>query len=142
MFGESLIDLIQVDADMNQSAPLYRAHPGGSPFNAALALARQGLKAGFSTPISTDSYGQLLAHRLQEMDGLYAYPERVANPTSLAVVTLNTRPGQAINSITQMWPIGQWILPSCGPLPCLAGSKLGGWRLPQQPMGRLGWIIT
>ena len=74
-------------------APLFRAHPGGSPYNAALALARQGMDAGFATPISTDSYGQLLVNRLAEMGGHYAYPERVSNPTSLAVVTLNA--GQA-----------------------------------------------
>ena len=93
IFGESLIDLIQSEGQFQNGNPLYAACPGGSPFNAALALARQGHVAHFATPISTDSYGQLLIDCLSHMGGIYAYPERVENPTSLAVVTLTE--GQA-----------------------------------------------
>ena len=93
VFGESLIDLIQVENSDNQELPQYRACPGGSPFNAALALGRQGVKTGFATPLSSDAFGDLLINRLHGSGATYAYPQRVQNPTSLAVVTLNN--GQA-----------------------------------------------
>ena len=93
IFGEALIDLIQIEGQYQNLNPVYQACPGGSPFNAALALARLGHEAHFATPISTDGYGQLLLNRLIEMGGTYAYPERVKSPTSLAVITLNK--GQA-----------------------------------------------
>ena len=82
VFGESLIDLIEDTHTPTRFCTLYRAHPGGSPFNAALALARQGLKTGFATPISTDAYGQILMDRLGKWGGAYAYPGRVDLATS------------------------------------------------------------
>lgn len=87
VFGESLIDLIQTGDQGKAGNPTYEACPGGSPFNAALALARQGVAAGYACPISTDPYGDLLMDRLTDFGATYAYPERLENPTSLAVVS-------------------------------------------------------
>ena len=87
VFGESLIDLIQTGEVGKAGNPTYEACPGGSPFNAALALARQGLNAGYACPLSTDPYGDLLHQRLTGFGGAYAYPQRVDAPTSLAVVS-------------------------------------------------------
>lgn len=87
VFGESLIDLIQTGESGKAGNPTYEACPGGSPFNAALALARQGVAAGYACPISTDPYGDLLMDRLTDFGATYAYRERLENPTSLAVVS-------------------------------------------------------
>ena len=89
VFGESLIDLIQTGQNGAAGNPTYEACPGGSPFNAALALARQGNDVGYACPLSTDPYGDLLHGRLTEFGAAYAYPARVDAATSLAVVSFN-----------------------------------------------------
>jgi len=83
--GENLIDFVQ-DGQGSQG-PLYHAIPGGSPFNCAMAIGRQGQSVGYLTPISTDALGDLLAQRLKT-DGVTLLAERVPEPTSLAVVSL------------------------------------------------------
>ena len=88
VFGESLIDLIEVKTSSGDPLPSFRAHPGGSPFNAAIALARQGVRTGFATPISTDQFGDLLLESLSQAGAHYAYPHRLSLATSLALVHL------------------------------------------------------
>ena len=83
--GENLVDLIQVEGGIGLT---YQAKPGGSPFNCAMAIGRQGSRVGYLTPISTDKLGQLLAETLQASD-VELLAERRAEPTSLAVVSLN-----------------------------------------------------
>ncbi len=87
VFGESLIDLIQTGEETPAGNPIYTACPGGSPYNAALALAHQEVDVGYACPLSTDAYGDQLRARLADFGAAYAYPARVANPSSLAVVS-------------------------------------------------------
>ena len=62
--GENSIDLVQVrDAD---GLPEFRAVPGGSQYNCALALGRLGANPRYITPISTDGMGDLLADALDK----------------------------------------------------------------------------
>lgn len=82
--GENLVDLIQTEQG---TALSYQAKPGGSPFNCAMAIGRQGTDVGYLTPISKDSFGQRLADTL-ESSGVGVLAERCAEPTSLAVVSL------------------------------------------------------
>jgi len=82
--GENLIDFVQ---GVSEGLPTYTANPGGSPYNCAIALARQGVETGYMTPISTDALGGLLASRL-EADGVVLLADRSDKPTSLAVVSL------------------------------------------------------
>ena len=84
--GENLIDLVQMGTDSD--LPIYKAIPGGSPFNLAMAAARQDVEVHYLTPISTDSSGDLLAARLVESKVHIAAPRHSA-PSSLAMVTLN-----------------------------------------------------
>jgi len=84
--GENLIDYVQVSE--GDDLPVYRAIPGGSCYNVAIAAARQGQKVSYITPISRDSLGNILAHRL-ETDKVVVSAPRVDEPTSLAVVSLN-----------------------------------------------------
>ena len=84
--GENLIDLVSGDAAAN-GLPQYVANPGGSPFNVAMAAGRQGQQVAYLTPVSEDALGVLLAERLVESKVTLAAP-RVANPTSLAVVSI------------------------------------------------------
>lgn len=79
--GENLIDLVQEDDGR------YVAHPGGSPMNVAMALARQGVDVHYLTPVSADSMGDLISERLEADHVTIAAPRNSA-PTSLAVVSL------------------------------------------------------
>lgn len=88
--GENLIDFIQEPGDGGH--PVYRANPGGSPFNVAMAVGRQGLPVGYLTPISDDTLGALLRDTLTASGVVTLAPPHPA-PTSLAVVSLTE--GQA-----------------------------------------------
>ena len=50
--GENLMDMIQT-GHQNHNA-LFEAVPGGSPYNLAMAVGRQGANVGYITPISED----------------------------------------------------------------------------------------
>ena len=84
--GENLIDYIQISEE--DELPVYRAIPGGSCYNVAIAAARQGQQVSYITPISKDSLGNIIASRL-EADGVKVCAPRVKEPTSLALVSLN-----------------------------------------------------
>ena len=84
--GENLIDLVQISE--GKGLPEFRALPGGSQFNCASALGRLGTRPHYITPISTDSMGKLLADALLE-SGVVVASDRIAAPSSLAVVTLS-----------------------------------------------------
>lgn len=59
VIGEALVDVIPVD-----DATTLRAHPGGSPANVAVALARLGVDTRFLGRTSTDRWGVLLREHL------------------------------------------------------------------------------
>ena len=84
--GENLIDYVQVSE--GDDLPIYRAIPGGSCYNVAIAASRQGQEVSYITPISRDSLGNILAARL-EADKVIVSAHRVDEPTSLAVVSVN-----------------------------------------------------
>ncbi len=82
--GENLIDLVE---EADSSPRRFRAVPGGSPYNCALALGRLGVPTGYLTPISADGFGDDLAARLVA-EGVRHLGSRPAAPSALAVVTL------------------------------------------------------
>lgn len=78
--GENLIDYVTRDG-------ASVGHPGGSPFNVAMALGRQGVDVSYVSPISTDEWGDLLAERLVE-SGVRLSGGRRPEPTTMARVTV------------------------------------------------------
>jgi len=84
--GENLIDYLQEPTD--GPLPLYRAAPGGSPFNTAMAVGRQSVPVGYMMPISTDSLGQLLRSTL-EASSVICLAAPSDKPTALAVVSID-----------------------------------------------------
>lgn len=60
--GEALIDMLPV---ADGSPHVFRAVPGGSPFNVALALGRLSAPVQFLCPFSNDAFGQRLFEALQ-----------------------------------------------------------------------------
>ncbi len=103
--GESLIDLIlsdpaapsppgagqqpAADGDTRTSGSAVLASPGGGPFNAARTIARLGQPARFLGRFSADPFGDMLAGQLTSDQVELALPERVPEPTPLAIVALS-----------------------------------------------------
>ena len=88
--GESLIDLVQ-ERPGPDGIVRMTAHAGGSPFNCAIALAKLGNDTGFLCPISKDGFGTYLLGPLEAAGVKPLLKDRVFEPTTLAVVTLNAR---------------------------------------------------
>ena len=84
--GENLIDYIQEPSD--GGLPLYRAFPGGSPFNVSMAIGRQSVPVGYMMPLSSDSLGQLMTKTLED-SGVICLNPASEKPTALAVVSLS-----------------------------------------------------
>lgn len=91
VIGEALIDLVPVPG----SGPgEYRARPGGSPFNVAIGLARLGHRTALMARLADNAFGrQLRGHAAAEGVDLAGAPH-AAEPTTLAVVSLDAD-GQA-----------------------------------------------
>ena len=104
--GENLIDFVETQT--NEGLPQYTAHPGGGPYNIAMAAGRQGGDVSYLTPISNDRLGQMLAKNLIDSD-VTIFAHRLDEPTSLAVVSLENnapsyqfyREGTAERQITE-----------------------------------------
>jgi len=88
--GESLIDLVSEPRGPDGVIHMH-AHQGGSPYNCAIALSKLGNETGFLCPISRDGFGSYLLEPLAEAGVKALLDNRVAAPTTLAVVTLNEK---------------------------------------------------
>ena len=84
--GDNLIDYVQTAFE--ERLPVYKAIPGGSCYNVAIAIARQDQPVTYVTPISVDGLGNILADRLLA-DGVKIGAPRSPSPTSLAVVSVS-----------------------------------------------------
>jgi fructokinase len=82
--GEALIDLAQT-----AEPGVWRAHPGGSPLNVAIGLARLGSPTSFLGRLSSDTFGRQLRARLTDNDVDTTYVVAAPEPTSLAVVSVD-----------------------------------------------------
>lgn len=80
--GEALIDMIGTDG-------AYRAHPGGGPMNAAVALARLGRPVRLLTALGTDAMSDLLRAHIGASGVDLSWTPTVDVPTTLALVTLD-----------------------------------------------------
>jgi len=81
--GESLIDFIQ------QPDGAFIPVPGGSPKNTAIALARLGVPTALVSRVGTDRFGDLIHAQLQESGVDLSLMVRTAEPTTLAIASLD-----------------------------------------------------
>jgi fructokinase len=85
VLGEALIDFIAGDGGT------YRPHLGGSPYNVAIGLARQGIEVNYLSPLSDDIFGDRIFEALR-LEGVQMPQQRRSRwPTSLALVTVDER---------------------------------------------------
>jgi fructokinase len=87
VLGEALIDLIVGDDGA------YRPHLGGSPYNVAIGLARQGMNVSYLSPFSDDLFGDRLRDALRDECVDTPIERRSLWPTSLALVTVDQAGG-------------------------------------------------
>jgi len=83
VLGEALIDFIVGDDGA------YRPHLGGSPYNVAIGLARQGINVSYLSPFSDDAFGDQLHASLRREGVNLPIARRSLWPTSLALVTID-----------------------------------------------------
>jgi fructokinase len=83
--GEALIDLVPDDA----TGERWTAIPGGSPANAAVALARLEVKTSLLARLSSDSFGRRLTSHLVGNGVDLSLAVAAAEPSSLAIVSLD-----------------------------------------------------
>lgn len=86
--GEALYDVFIEDEDRPGSISM-NARAGGSPFNVAIGIARQGEKAALLTGISSDVLGRKLARLLESESVSTDYLVRSGRRTTLSLVTVN-----------------------------------------------------
>ncbi len=86
--GEILIDFLPIEAEGRTVG--FRMHPGGSPFNVAVGLARLGRNTAFASKVSSDLFGRFLREYLesQGIDTRFLVPS-VAQST-LAFVAMDS----------------------------------------------------
>ncbi len=82
VIGEALVDVVRRGAD----APV--AHPGGSPLNVAVGLARLGIPATLHSSFGADAHGLAIAEHLAASDVAVTATTVGTDPTSVAVATI------------------------------------------------------
>jgi fructokinase len=90
VIGEALIDLVMDPASATSAGPkAYLAHPGGSPFNVAIGLARLGQPSQLLARLSDDAFGRQL-RRHAEANGVdLSYAVSAPESSTVAVVSLD-----------------------------------------------------
>lgn len=83
VLGEALIDLVG-----ERDARTFRAHPGGSPANVAVGLARLGTPVTMLGRLAEDAFGQQLRRHLASAGVNLDHAVRAGEPSSLAVAAL------------------------------------------------------
>jgi fructokinase len=83
VIGEALVDLVG-----QRGGQTFAAHPGGSPANVALGLARLGQPTVLITELGEDAFGQQIRAHLGASGVVVDVAGRLAGGTSLAIATL------------------------------------------------------
>jgi fructokinase len=97
--GEALVDLVG-----QRNGWTFVAHPGGSPANVALGLARLGAPVTLTTQLGQDAFGHLVAAHLEANGVVVNRDSDPAQETSLAIATLAG--GVATYDFRITWDIG------------------------------------
>ncbi len=100
--GEALIDFV------DEGGGRYRAHPGGSPANVAVGLARLGAPCSLLARVSTDALGGQLASHLAGNGVSLRDVVRAAEPTTLALASVDGAGQAAYSFYVQGTADWQW----------------------------------
>ncbi len=129
VIGEALIDLIPGERPRS-----YQAVPGGSPYNVAVGLARLGHRTTLMARLSDTAFGRLLrSHAQAEGIDLDAAPH-AAEPTTLAVVSLDASAQASYDFYLKGTADWQWTAQETGLAPestaVLHFGSIASWTPP------------
>ena len=123
VIGEALVDLVP-----GASVGCYQAKPGGSPFNVAIGLARLGHHTTLMARLADTAFGRLLREHASA-EGIDLGPAvHAAEPTTLAVVGLDSAAQASYDFYLQGTADWQWTDDERACLPGLAeqgGADVG-----------------
>ena len=108
VIGEALVDVIR------DAAGGVRSHPGGSPMNVAVGLARLGIDTALVTQLGDDDNGRMIVEHLRDSAVTLQAGSLTVDPTSTATATLDAS-GAASYVFDLRWRIS---------LPVVAGADL------------------
>ncbi len=128
--GEALIDLVGAEGSR------FDAHPGGSPLNVAVGLARLGQPTTMMARLADDAFGRILRkHATDNGVDLSAAPV-AAEPTTLAVVSLDALGRASYDFYVQGTADWQWTDAELAAVPAatqiLHTGSLAAWTDPGQ----------
>ena len=89
VIGEALIDLVFQSTD-SAGTDSYLAHPGGSPYNVAIGLARLGQHSYLVARLSSDAFGRQLRAQAERNQVDLSLAVTAAEASTLAVVSLDS----------------------------------------------------
>ncbi|TDU05663.1 fructokinase [Streptomyces sp. 846.5] len=129
VIGEALIDMVPGERPGD-----FRALPGGSPFNVAIGLARLGLRTSLMARLADNAFGRILRGQA-EAEGIdLGCAPRAAEPTSLAIVSLNEHAQAHYDFYLDGTADWQWTAAEAADLPpgtaVLHHGSLASWTPP------------
>jgi fructokinase len=129
VIGEALIDLLP-----GNQPRTFTALPGGSPYNVAIGLARLGQRVTLMARLSGDAFGGILREQaVAEAIELAAAP-RAAEPTTLAVVSLDAGAGASYRFHRHGTADWQWTADEVGRAPARTAAlhfgSIASWTPP------------
>lgn len=138
VIGEALIDLVDqaeqtIETQGGRPRP-FLAHPGGSPLNVAVGIARLGQPAAFCGRLGHDAFGRIVrAHAARndvDLSGVIDAPER----STLAVVSIDSDHQASYDFYTDGTSDWQWRPAELADLPrgttVLHTASLASWLPP------------
>lgn len=129
IIGEALVDLVD-SGDLET----FTAHPGGSPLNVAVGVARLGHDASMMARLSTDTFGRVLRrHAERNRVDLTAAPV-ATEATTLAVVSLDEEGRASYDFYLDATADWQWTAEELSRIPdgttILHTGSLASWTAP------------
>jgi len=103
VIGEALVDLVPGDGP-----GCYQAKPGGSPFNVAIGLARLGHRTTLMARLADNAFGRLLREHAAAEGIDLGHAVHAAEPTTLAVVVLDSTAQASYDFYLQGTADWQW----------------------------------
>jgi fructokinase len=131
--GEALVDLVQ----SRHNPAEFSAHAGGSPYNVAITLARLGQPVSLVARSGRDAFGRMLEDKARASGVGFDRWQVVAEPTSLAVASLDPSGGATYDFYLDNTAGLSWddtlvdLVPTGGVLHL---GSIASWRPPSGPV--------